>query len=422
MKVLVVSRNLPSDFRTKVHGVYQRLRMFLEGINEIASIHLLFYVASDLHLSPTVVSEARQSFLEQWNIELNLILFPSEKFQEEKCVSKKIGQYLGSSMSVFKQPGYMETSGAKQLSVFEDCLRMQPDAIFVDKLQAMCPILLTKKSLPPVFFNMDDIEHVSLLRHTSKIPIWRTKLLSYSRVPALMLSERRAICLAQKTFICSELDKTYLERWGLRKVEVIPNAVSIPRQQSLPGNSTILFMGSYTYQPNIEAAEFLIQEIWPKLHNDMPAAKLIIAGAHPEKIKGYSSGYDGIEFPGFVEDLEELYCRTKIVCTPILTGAGTRVKIIEAAAYGKPIVSTSLGAEGLDMRDGLELLVKNDPDSIIESCLRLLHDSSLCERLGSAARAKTIQLYDKQNIIKLIQKHFIQGTSGEAMVSLKGDS
>ncbi len=99
---------------------------------------------------------------------------------------------------------------------------------------------------------------------------------------------------------------------------------------------------------------------------------------------------------------------TKIVCAPIITGAGTRVKIIEAAAYGKPIVSTSLGAEGLDMHDGQELLLRNDAESFAEACLELLHDTSVCERLGNAARVKTIQLYDKHNIIKSIQKYLKQ--------------
>ncbi len=405
MNVLVVSKNLPSDFRTKVHGVYQRLRMFLEGINEIANIDVLFYVSSDLQDSPSVVSQIKQSFLTYWNIDLNVIIASTEKFQGEETLTGKLRHYLGSSMSVFQQPGYRETSGIQQLQVFEDCLRSQPDAIFVDKLQAMCPILLTKKRLPPVFFNMDDIEHIALLRSTSKMKPLHSKFMSYARVPALMLAERRATCLAEKTFICSELDKTYLAKWGMRKVATIPNAVSIPNQEPLTVDLTILFIGTYSYQPNIEAAEFLIEKIWPTILEEIPAAKLIIAGAHPERIRGWGSVNPGIEFTGFVEDLGALYRRTKVVCAPILTGAGTRVKIIEAAAYGKPIVSTRLGAEGLDLCDGQELFVRDDVESFAGACVQLLRDFSLCERLGNLARDRTIQLFDKRNIIKLVQNY-----------------
>ncbi len=409
MKVLVVSKNLPGDFRTKVHGVFQRLRMFLEGIQEIASIDMLFYVASDLHISPSIISQVRRSFLEHWNIELKLFIFPTEKLQEERTVAEKLCRSVVSSTSMFRQPGYFETSGPQQIEAIEVCLGNHPDAIFVDRLQAMCPLLLTKKRLPPVFFNMDDIEHVAHLRSTSKMLKWRTKVLSYSRIPALWFGEHRAIRLAEKTFICSELDRAYLAKYcGIHKIATVPNAVSIPTPQRLTVESTILFIGSYTYKPNIEAAEFLIKKIWPTIHKEMPSAKLIIAGANPNRIHGYGVVSNGIEFPGFVEDLSDLYRKTKIVCAPILTGAGTRVKIIEAAAYGKPIVSTSLGAEGLDMHDGQELLLRNDAESFAAACLQLLHDMSLCERLGNAARARTIQLYDKQNIIKLIQKYLKQ--------------
>lgn len=77
--------------------------------------------------------------------------------------------------------------------------------------------------------------------------------------------------------------------------------------------------------------------------------------------------------------------------------------MIEAAAYGKPIVATRLGSEGLDMCDGHEILLRDDVESFVEACLQLLRDVSQCERLGNAARARTIQSYDKRNIIKLIQ-------------------
>jgi glycosyltransferase involved in cell wall biosynthesis len=383
MKILVISRNFPSDFHTKVHGVYQRLRLFLDGIKEIASIDMLFYVSPDLHVHPSFVSQVRRSFLEHWDIEVNLFLFPTVRVQEEEKIMDKLYCYFVGSMSLFKQPGYVETSGPQQLQAFEACLHYQPDAIFVDKLQAMCPLLLTQESLPPIFFNLDGIEHIALIRSVSKMPRWRTKLLLYSRVPALVLGECRATRLAEKTFVCSEIDRRYLANyWGSRNVVMVPNAVSIPERQPLPVEPTILFIGSYTYRPNVEAAEFLIEKFWPKVHKEMPTAKLIIAGVCPDRIRGYGVVKNGIELPGFVDDLGELYSMTRIVCAPILTGAGTRVKIIEAAAYGKPIVATRLGAEGLDMRDGQEILLRDDVESFVEACLQLLRDVFQCERLG----------------------------------------
>ena len=137
----------------------------------------------------------------------------------------------------------------------------------------------------------------------------------------------------------------------------------------------------------------------------MPEARLIIAGASPEYIRGYHSRLPSVEFPGFVDDLDSLYRRSRVVCAPILSGGGTRVKIIEAAAHGKPIASTRLGAEGLDLRDGHELLLRDDPESFAQACLHLLKDSTLCERLGRTAFEAANRHYDRANIIRLIQKY-----------------
>jgi glycosyltransferase involved in cell wall biosynthesis len=89
----------------------------------------------------------------------------------------------------------------------------------------------------------------------------------------------------------------------------------------------------------------------------------------------------------------------------LLRGGGTRIKIIEAAAYGKPIAATRLGAEGLDMRDGHELLLRDDPESFAQACIQLLSDFALCERLGHAAYESVIRHYDRANIISLIQTY-----------------
>src|SRR5262249_5552633 len=114
----------------------------------------------------------------------------------------------------------------------------------------------------------------------------------------------------------------------------------------------------------------------------------------------------GVEFTGFVDDLEALYQQSRVVCCPVLAGGGTRIKIIEAAACGKPIVSTRIGAEGLEMVDGMELLLRDEPKSFAEACLRLLKDSTLCNKLGYAARAAVIRYYDRSRVIQSIQRHF----------------
>ena len=193
----------------------------------------------------------------------------------------------------------------------------------------------------------------------------------------------------------------------------VPNAVKIPSPQRTTSKQTLLFLGSYFYRPNIEAAKFLIQKIWPLIHRAIPTATLIVAGSQPERIPGYRSDVQGVRFTGFVEDLDDLYRQSRVVCAPILSGGGTRVKIIEAAAYRRPIVSTQIGAEGIELHDGDSIFLRDDPKSFAEACIRLLNDHELCERIGTAARAAVIDKYDQTKIKRLIQEYLTVPEKGK---------
>ena len=406
MKILFISTFFINDLRTNVHGGYKRMSVFIDAIKEIASLDMLFYVPPALDITPTLVSKLERSFSKHWNVKINLFLCSKLCLENNKKKIKRWFHYGAGIFSFFRQSICIGTTGLQQLKAFESCLRRNPDAIFVFRLGSISPLLLTHETLPPVFFDLDDIEHIAFKRSIRQMPKWYSKILSYTQIPQLLLGELRAIRLAHKTFVCSEEDRYYLtNRWRQGGVATIPNAVKIPEDQPLTYEPTILFIGSYKHKPNIDAAEFLIEKIWPRVYQLMPSTNLIIAGGNPERIRGYGLSIPGLIFTGFVDDLDALYQKTKIICVPILAGGGTRLKIIEAAAYGKPIVSTGIGAEGLDLRDGRELLLRDDPESFIEAVLLLLKDHSLCERLGSAARARAVRLYDRNNILPLIQRH-----------------
>jgi glycosyltransferase involved in cell wall biosynthesis len=265
-------------------------------------------------------------------------------------------------------------------------------------------VLLSRKAVPPVFFDLDDIEHKAFVRNLRQPPFWHSKFLQYLKVPSLLWLERRAIALAQKTFVCSETDRGYLVKlFRQLSVVTIPNAIELPPMHESPANSVFLFLGTYKHLPNIAAVEFLVNKIWPGVKRKLPDAKLIIAGKNPENIKSYREKHAGVEYRGFVEDLDKLYRETHVVCCPVQSGSGTRIKIIEAAAYGKPIVSTSLGAEGLDFEDGSEILIRDDCDSFAESCVAMANNMPLCEKIGKAAREKAKRLYGKSNVMTSIQ-------------------
>src|SRR5262249_58268080 len=99
-------------------------------------------------------------------------------------------------------------------------------------------------------------------------------------------------------------------------------------------------------------------------------------------VPSYKSAPKNVEFTGLVGDLEALYRRTRLVCCPLRNGGGTRLKLIEAAGYGKAMVSTTVGAEGLSFADEKENLIPDDGTRISEACVPLLKDGGLCARRG----------------------------------------
>jgi glycosyltransferase involved in cell wall biosynthesis len=390
--------------------------MFIDVTKESAQIDMLFYVAPDVDVSPSSVSDLERSFSRYWNAEIRLFLCPRSVHRNYVSKRKLYGTGI---FSFLNQLGYIDTSGTQQVQAFEGCLSRGPDAIFVHRLGSMCPLLLVNRTLPKVFFDLDDIEHVAFARGIGQLSKWRSRLLSYAYLPALLLGELRAIRSADLTFVCSEVDRRYLtDRFHLKHVVTIPNAVAMPEGQPVTPDSTLLFIGSYRYKPNIDAAQLLIENVWPRVYSAIPEARLIIAGAPPERIPGYGLNIPGVKFTGFVKDLDALYRQSRVVCAPIRSGGGTRVKIIEAAAYGKAIVSTRLGAEGIQMRDGQELLLRDDPQSFAEACIQLIQDYSLCQRLGAAARARAIQSYDRDKVMQLIQKYMTNGHSSSPFTNI----
>ena len=120
-----------------------------------------------------------------------------------------------------------------------------------------------------------------------------------------------------------------------------------------------------------------------------------------------------MSFPGFVDDLLPWYRRARVVCCPIHHGGGTRVKIIEAAANAKAIVSTRVGAEGLEFTDGSEIILRDDPGEIAAECIRLLGDPRAAATLGAAALRKARSIYEKSAVVDQLAGHLRHGSCRE---------
>ena len=185
-------------------------------------------------------------------------------------------------------------------------------------------------------------------------------------------------------------------------VSVVPTGVDTEKYQVFPSASgdppRIVFTGSMDWEPNIDAMEYFCREIWPSIVNQFPAAKFQIVGRNPHsRVKQLASAT--VEVTGTVPSVSDYLRDAAVVIVPLRIGGGTRLKIFEAMAMGKALVSTTIGAEGLDVKSGDNCILADDPASFANSILTLLSDAPLRRKYEKAAAALASR-YDWSNIAK----------------------
>lgn len=184
--------------------------------------------------------------------------------------------------------------------------------------------------------------------------------------------------------------------------EVVPNGVDSSFFQSNgssePEESTILFTGSIDYYPNTDGLKFFIESVLPLIRKEVPNIHFIIAGRNPPPVIQQYETDPAITITGFVDDMRTYYNKAQVVVVPLRTGGGTRLKILEAMAMKKPIVSTSVGAEGIAVSPGEDILLADEPSTFAESTVRLLKDPQKRQALANDGHRLATEVYDWQAI------------------------
>ena len=146
-------------------------------------------------------------------------------------------------------------------------------------------------------------------------------------------------------------------------VAVYPNALPATPRPPAGDQESIVFSGNMEYHPNLSAVRFFRLEIWPRLRDRWPRLVWRLVGKNPAAVQRFTRGDPRIEVVGPVQDAVSELARSRVAVVPLLSGSGTRLKILEAWAAAVPVVSTALGAEGLPVRDGENVLVADSAES-----------------------------------------------------------
>jgi sugar transferase (PEP-CTERM/EpsH1 system associated) len=293
--------------------------------------------------------------------------------------------------------------------------------------------LVVSDFLPPMV-NLPDVlpAPLVLFTHNVESEIWRRHAETATGVRRLLLAsqwrrmlrfERDAVARADLVLAVSDADRrTLRDLYGpLRQpVHVVPTGVDTayfaPRQVDVQPRH-LVFTGSMDWLPNEDAMVFFAREVLPRIRVTEPETTLSIVGRHPTQSVMRLSG-QGIEVTGAVDDVRPHVAQAAVYVVPLRIGGGTRLKIFEAMAMGKAIVSTTVGAEGLPVSGGLHLLLADDPDGFARSVVRLLQNRTERARLGDAARHLVLDEYDWAAVSGHLERALEAAaarTDGEAM-------
>lgn len=220
----------------------------------------------------------------------------------------------------------------------------------------------------------------------------------------LLRVERRLGTGAHALWCCSEVDREAFEALAHVPVSVVPNGVdtahfAFDERPDKAASRALLFTGSLQYPPNEDGLRFFLNAIWPTLKGRCADLELHVAGAGAsDALAGYMRAMPGVRFFGEVGDMRPIARAAGVAVCPLRMGSGTRLKILEYMSWGTPVVSTRIGAEGLDARDGEDLLLADDPAAFADAVLRLLGDAALFERMRRSARQRVERAYDWDRI------------------------
>jgi glycosyltransferase involved in cell wall biosynthesis len=195
-------------------------------------------------------------------------------------------------------------------------------------------------------------------------------------------------------------------------ISVVPHGVDVSRfcvSWECAKEQAVMFLGNYPHDPNRDAVIYFSNKIWPRVREKVPEARFYVVGKDPtpdlEELARLDSS---IVVTGTVDDVRPYFERCKIFVNPVRIGGGFRGKILEAMSMGLPIVTTTLGAEGVNAENGKDMIIADHPDAFAAAVVELLEDASLCERLGERARSLAVDRFSWEKGVEELERVLIE--------------
>jgi len=276
------------------------------------------------------------------------------------------------------------------------------DLVVADEI-CMTPYAELAPHLPRVV-SRQKVDHIHYREIALARPWGLEKILDFIEAAKLRRYEWAKMPFYQAYLACSEHDAALIRRDAPEvPALVIPNGADlsafVPSGCPKVEEPTLLYVGSMNYYPNIDAVQFFFAAIHESIRQAVPDVRVQIVGHAPPSEIQQLARLPGVEVTGTVPDVRPYYERATVFIVPLRLGGGTRLKIVEAMAIGLPVVSTTVGAEGLDVHPGEDILIADEPAFFAEGVARLLSDPSLCARIGGGGQLLA-RRYDWKELTK----------------------
>ncbi len=392
MNILWISHNVPYPPKT---GVLQRNYNLVREASKLGKVHLLAIMQEGILPGEYDIDEAKHE-LGKFCHKIEIINHPSE-------TSKIAFIYLALKSLFTADPLTVNSVKSSHMRSLIERLCKENNfdivhfdtiglATYFDEATGSCRVLNHHNIESHLLFRRTEIEKNLLKRFYFGLEAKKLKHFEAKYCPKFDIN-----------FTVSELDKERLLKIAPNSnIDTIPNGVDIeyfnPKDAKIVPGSMIMVSGMNWY-PNRDAVIYMQEKIWPLISQAFQDISWIVVGASPpQKLLDLASSDPRVKVTGFVDDVRPYLKSAQIYLCPMRDGGGTRLKILDALSMSKPIVSTTIGYEGINITPDENALVANTPDEFVSQISRLLKDPGLCEKIGAEGRKFVINEFSWQVI------------------------
>jgi GT2 family glycosyltransferase/glycosyltransferase involved in cell wall biosynthesis len=272
-------------------------------------------------------------------------------------------------------------------------------AYFIELCQAYC----TKAK---IIYDTVDL-HFLRLRRQAQYETGEMKTYYEKAADKHEIIEKDLMETADNTLVVSQLEADMLRKDGIENVEVVSNihVIDLDAYKSVfKDRKDLLFIGGYAHLPNIDGIKWFVDDIFPIVSKQIPGIKIHVVGSNmPEDLKQYLSKRKGVIVDGFLEDISPLLTKSRVFVAPLRYGAGVKGKVGQAIEFGVPVVSTTIGAEGMNLKNGTSIALADTPEAFAQSIIDLYFDQKKWAKTQLAAREVINTYFSRESAKKHLE-------------------